>query len=317
MINIDRAKIKIEKYLINNLIDTVFENDQIFLLNNEHNINVVNYRSGNVFSIKLSNVKHKASCITIDSSNIYVGYVNGTVEVLDKNNSYESIKITSPDDAGGPGNPHVLDILSTQTYLLVNTKENGLLIYLQPSILFYKWIMIELETSIISFSYDHQQLFVLVKDGSLHKLDFIAQRIDEIPIGGFSFIDLEYHNNYLFLASKHSLYIYEVKNGYTLVFTFREKLSEILKITTNGNYLFLLLKQGKLRVIEFNNFTQETNFNVFELIVIDKKFPIFEKMNYSKINFQNNDIGNLEKIEFFYLKENILRKAIIRFEDGY
>lgn len=311
MVNINYSEIETSQFMLTDIIDIAFDDDHIFLLENKHQVNIIDYNGIHQYSITLANVNHQPSYIHVDSLYLYIGYENGTVEVIDKNTTYEKIKITSPNDAGGPGNPKINTIMATSNYLLVNTVENGLLIYLQPSILFYKWIMIELETSILSFSYDQQLLFVLVKDGSIHYLDFQLQRLEEIPIGGYSYIDLEYRNGFLYLATKQFLHIYDISDSYKLIYSYKEMENKILRITVKENYILILLNNGKLRVIGMHNKNEKLNFKVSDSIYINEAFSInsFENVKYSIVDIHKDK--NVNEFKIIYLENRNLVKLKI------
>ncbi|MCE7735147.1 MAG: hypothetical protein GPJ54_09740 [Candidatus Heimdallarchaeota archaeon] len=263
MIQTSRIQLKTTDEFNNKVIlDVISRDSRFYILYKDLTLSEFELSGILVHTVELNNLSIKPNIIYIDELYVYIGYENGTTEVRDLQDNLSYLKTTSIKDPGGPGSPHITAMLATQDFFLVNTVENGLLIYIKPSIIFYKWIMIELETTITSFAINNHLLFVLTKDNEIHQLNFIEQRLDEVPIGGFEYVDIEFDGRFLYLASKQSLHVYDYNNNNQLVFSHKFKTKQITLLAKFHGKLLIILNENYLTILRIDQSYTNPNFTI-------------------------------------------------------
>jgi hypothetical protein len=284
-------------------VDVVYYDSKIIVLTKAIELAEFELDGSFLGMIKLENQDKHPIQLYIDELYLYVGYDDGTVEVRNLTGNLNFLKTTSKKDPGGPGDPKITDMYSTTSYLLVNTAMNGLLIYLKPAIIFYKWIMIELETTIKAFTIFGQKLFVVTRDNEIHILDFNKQRLDEIPIGGLEHVDLEYNGKLLFVASKTRVNIYDIENSIEFVSSYQFKSSEIKSLLWYMENLLITRNDGSYNILKISFVNNKYEFEIKN----GDEDPNSNFIDYQKIKrriLNRNLHENLDINKFAYLNDN-------------
>lgn len=226
-------------------------------------------------SIKLES-KQTPCALYVDANVICIGFDNGTVEIRDRIDPNRLIIITSPKDAGGPGSSKVTHIHSTEQYLLVNTTENGLLIY-DNDYEFFKWIMIGGFTTIVNFAIEENLLFVVTNDHQIHLLNFRISRLIPIEVKLYNCVDLSFENNQLFLAGDDQIRMYNIEDEFTIQWGYSVKNDKIEFITRIGSSLVIVLSSSALFL--------DLDGNKAETIILDPLSKAFlKKLKYRKLH---------------------------------
>jgi len=213
-LNVSEAKFAFNKFTEKKIIDLTTNGDRIYvLLHDEFLVYDLNTQKAEFYS--LTNLGIQPTRLNINRQYLFIGYINGTVEIRKSNNGFPSVRITSDQDMGGPGDRSVVNS-SLAKYFFVNTKETGLLIYSHPTFLNTKWIMIGLETTIAAYSYYSEFLYVLTSENEVHMLDFANSILIEIPVRSYPYFDLYFDGEYLFMIYKHGIHIYEAANKHRM-----------------------------------------------------------------------------------------------------
>lgn len=287
------------------ILDAVSNESRCYVLFEDYTLSEFELTGIFVQAVVLENSIIKPNRLYLDDMYVYIGYENGTTEIRDVQDNLSYLKATSNKDPGGPGNPNIISMFATQEFFLVNTAENGLLIYIKPSILLYKWIMIELETTITSFSIVNHLLFVLTKDNEIHQLNFVEQRLDEVQIGGFEYVDLEFDGRFLYLASKQSLHVYDYHNNNQLVFSHKFKTNKIsILVKLRGN-LLVVLNDNYLILLRLDISNSNVNFSFDPLIKSDSDIPL-EFYNNFKTRYIYDNLDDLNDHQLIWFIDNEL-----------
>jgi len=222
-------------------------------------------------TITLAKPNIQPTTLYVDNSSIFIGYVDGTVEIRMKTAEYPLHRITSRDDASGPGSSVIGGISASASYVLVRADENGLLIYSKPTLLFYKWIMIGGHTIIRSVAIRDHLLYVLTADHEIHLLDFSIHRIYEQQVMSYRYIDIEFDGRFLYAATSTAVLIYlppadsrEVKPELIHQLNFTETIQGLAIV---ANQLLVVFDQ-EIQVVQLPDLSSPPDFSLSQEIAI-------------------------------------------------
>jgi len=237
----------------------------------------------------LTNVGIRPTRLNLSSHYLFIGFANGTVEIRELQGDFTSIKITADDDMGGPGIRDVINS-SLSKYFFVNTREAGLLVYSHPTFLNTKWIMIGLETSITSYSYHSEFLYVLTSENEVHVLDFANSKLLEIPVRSYPYFDLFFDGKFLYMIYKQGVHVYESANKHRLKSYIKSKIDPgsifIVAQRQSHDSIFILTKK---RIMDLaSDLSTESPLQIVATIENEIGAKSIHSFNISYINAQDD-----------------------------
>ena len=229
--------------LADDIIDWTYNESFIYLVYEQKKLVKCDYTRNSSQEIEL---QIEPTSIFCDETYLYVGDFYGQIRLYDPNTLLE-VKEVDVTDFKGPSRREITQFSSTHHHLFCNSVENGVIIFRKPTILSYKWILIDGSETFTSFAIHENQVFVLTKLGEVYFLDFSVQKLIEIDpfIMSLSYIDLEYDGKYLYLATDRVIKIYTIHPSYELEnsIKYEKKISHLLKL---HDELVIVFQDGDL-----------------------------------------------------------------------
>lgn len=300
---IKETVIELNKLKLNSLIDMTYNDQNIFFLEkNQIIIFTLDFRKKEILEIENANVL--GTKLYSDDIFIYVGFIDGTVEVREIKSPFKFVLITDKADAGGPGDSTVIDMFSTHSLLFVSTSQNGLLIYLKPSITFHKWLMISAYTNLVDFTINNNKVFVMTKEKTIHLLDLEEQKVFDLDNFGYSFTHLTSNLEFLCLYSPNFIRIYDIQN-YKLIWSLRVKDNIVESCLLFNNALLVSYKSNLIQLYDLDNY------NLTE----EKKLDFELNLKWFRRNYlsKNYITSTNHKIEVIYFYEKYFHQIKLKF----